>query len=192
MDGEHTVAAFDQFRVLAEAISFAARAHRHQERKDGRTPYVAHPFRACLVIRHVFGIADQVVLTAAVLHDTIEDTTTDYDDLLERFGPEVADCVAALSKDKRLPEPKREAEYLRQLLAGNWRVMVCKLADGYDNLSDCAALTPKERKKQLAKVAEYLDSARECVPPEAQVAFAIVDAAVTSLRERDREGQEQK
>lgn len=170
------------FALVAEAVSFAARAHRHQVRKDGQTPYAAHPFRACLVVRHVFGIDDPVALAAAVLHDTIEDTTTDYDDLVGRFGAEVADCVAALSKDTRLPEAEREAAYLRQVLAGGWRVAVCKLADGYDNLSDFGVLTPAGRAKQLGKVSEYLDALRPAVPPEARAAFAIVEASVASLR----------
>ena len=55
------------FALVAEAVSFAARAHRHQVRKDGQTPYAAHPFRACLVVRQVFGIDDPVALAAAVL-----------------------------------------------------------------------------------------------------------------------------
>src|SRR4051794_24993753 len=93
---------------LLDAIAFAARAHRHQLRKDGQTPYASHPFRVCLVLRHVFGIDDTKVLTAAVLHDTIEDTTTDNDDLSERFGPDVARWVAALTKDKRQPDEERE------------------------------------------------------------------------------------
>src|SRR5438132_11061847 len=93
---------------LLDAVAFAARAHRGQLRKDGATPYVSHVFRACLVVRHVFGFDDERMLTAALLHDTIEDTTTDFDDVTERFGPEVAAWVACLSKDKRLPDDQRE------------------------------------------------------------------------------------
>src|SRR5205823_13691949 len=59
----------------------------------------------------LFGIRDPKVLAAAVLHDTIEDTTTDYDDLAERFGKDVADWVASLTKDMRRPEDEREEEY---------------------------------------------------------------------------------
>src|SRR5437588_3817791 len=91
-------------RPLLEAIAFAARAHRPQLRKDGQTPYVSHVFRVCLVARHLFGVEASEVLTAAVLHDTIEDTTTDRDDLAEQFGETVAGWVALLSKDKRLPD----------------------------------------------------------------------------------------
>src|SRR6476660_6714705 len=95
---------FAQHRSLLEAASFAARAHRHQLRKDGQTPYAAHPFRVCLIVRHVFGIDDPDTLTAALLHDTIEDTTTDFDDLEKQFGVKVAGWVAALTQDKRLPD----------------------------------------------------------------------------------------
>src|SRR5215207_9659113 len=101
----------DSYRPLLEAISFAARAHDGQRRKDGRTPYVSHVFRVCLLLREVLRVDDPRVLTAAVLHDTIEDTTTDFDDLEERFGKEVAGWVAALTKDKALPFEEREAKY---------------------------------------------------------------------------------
>src|SRR5260370_39562517 len=90
-------------RPLLEAIAFAARAHQGQLRKDGRTPYVSHVYRVCLIVRQIFGVDDVSVLTAAVLHDTVEDTTTDFDDLAKEFGSEVAGWGAALSKDKRLP-----------------------------------------------------------------------------------------
>src|ERR1700681_1625012 len=97
--------------ALLEAVSFAARAHRGQERKDGRTPYASHPFRVCLVVRDVFGFDDPRMLITALLHDTIEDTTTDYDDLEERYGAEIATWVAYLTKDKRLPDEERERVY---------------------------------------------------------------------------------
>jgi (p)ppGpp synthase/HD superfamily hydrolase len=98
-------------RLWQQAVSFAAQQHQGQYRKDGETPYFAHPVRVALVVRHVFEISDQTALIAALLHDLIEDTTTDYDDLIERFGKDVADCVAALTKDARLAEREREAAY---------------------------------------------------------------------------------
>jgi guanosine-3',5'-bis(diphosphate) 3'-pyrophosphohydrolase len=117
------------YRPLLEAISFAARAHQGQLRKDGRTPYASHVFRVCLIVRQIFGVDDASVLTAAVLHDTIEDTTTDYDELKDEFGAEVAGWVADLSKDKRLPDEEREKAYEAQLAKAAWQVKICKLAD---------------------------------------------------------------
>ncbi len=140
--------------LLRRAVSFAARAHRHQIRKDGRTPYVAHAFRVAMSLRTLFGCDDETVLTAAVLHDTIEDTTTDYDDLQKHFGGEVADLVAALTKNMALPETRREPEYDRQLAAADWRARLIKLGDALDNLCDSGEVPPD-------LVAERRDDARE-------------------------------
>ncbi len=115
------------------AAGFAARAHRGQTRDDGQTPYAAHPMRVAMVVRDVFGCDDEVAITAAMLHDTIEDTPTDYDDIEEGFGREVADCVSALTKNMTLPESKREPDYDARLQAADWRARLIKLADVYDN-----------------------------------------------------------
>jgi guanosine-3',5'-bis(diphosphate) 3'-pyrophosphohydrolase len=147
----------EKYRPLLSAASFAARAHRHQLRKDRETPYIAHPFRVCLIVRHVFGIDDPEVLTAALLHDTVEDTTTDCDDLIEHFGPRVASWVAVLSKDKRLPDEQRESAYMEGLANAPLPVKLCKLADIFDNLMDSTHLSPAERRKTVNRSNKYLD-----------------------------------
>jgi (p)ppGpp synthase/HD superfamily hydrolase len=166
----------DSTTLLFDAIAFAARAHKHQVRKDGLTPYVSHVFRVCLVVRQVFGIDDPKVLMAAVLHDTIEDTTTDYDDLAERFGSDVASWVALLSKDTRLPDPEREPQYLKGLQTAPWQVKACKLADMYDNLGDSKNQPPEKRKRTGERVRMYVDGLRHHLPPELREAFALVEA----------------
>jgi guanosine-3',5'-bis(diphosphate) 3'-pyrophosphohydrolase len=141
---------------LLDAIAFTARAHRYQLRKDDKTPYASHAFRVCLILRHVFGITDERILTAAVLHDTVEDTTTDYDDLHERFGAEVAEWVGILSKDKRLRENEREAAYMAGLAKAPWQVKACKLADMLDNLLDSTHLRADQRTKTEGRLRGYL------------------------------------
>jgi (p)ppGpp synthase/HD superfamily hydrolase len=127
----------DRFAWLwQKAVSFAARKHQGQFRRDGRTPYVAHPVRVALLLRHLFQIAEPAALCAALLHDTLEDTRTDYDELAREFGLEVADLVAALSKDPRLPAADREREYRARISRAPWQAMAVKLADVYDNLSE--------------------------------------------------------
>jgi guanosine-3',5'-bis(diphosphate) 3'-pyrophosphohydrolase len=167
----------DDLYPLLEAIAFAARAHRHQIRKDGQTPYASHVFRVSLILRHVFGIADDRVLTAAVLHDTIEDTTTDYDDLCEKFGEQVAGWVATLSKDKRLPEEQREDAYMAGLAKGPWQVKACKLADMMDNLIDLAHAGPEQRAKTSRRLRTYLAAldARD-LPEPVRKAWERVDS----------------
>src|ERR1700756_3997056 len=111
---------------LLRAAAFAARAHRHQLRKDGQTPYVSHVFRVCLTVRHVFGVDDETALAAALLHDTIEDTATDFDDIEGEFGAEVAQAVRLLTKDMREREGDREKKYKEDLHRAPWQVQVCK------------------------------------------------------------------
>jgi guanosine-3',5'-bis(diphosphate) 3'-pyrophosphohydrolase len=168
-------------RLLLEAVGFAARAHRGQVRKDGATPYVSHVFRVCLVLRQVFGIDDSRTLTAAILHDTIEDTKTDFDDVKERFGEEVAGWVAALSKDKRLDEEPREAVYVEQLVNAPWQVKVCKLADIFDNLLDAAHLPPSHREKTLKRSRLYLDALAEHLPDRARKPFQSVSELLREM-----------
>ena len=149
------------------AVSFAARKHAGQLRKDGQTPYFAHPVRVAIIVQHVFGHADETALVAALLHDVIEDTTVDYDKLSEDFGCDVANAVAALSKDSRLPEEQREAEYDRQLSAASWQARLVKLADVYDNY--CDARNDQER----AKYAERAERAIRCAGDAPELAQAV-------------------
>jgi len=153
-----------------QAAAFAARAHKNQVRKDGKTPYFSHPVRVTMTIALVFGETDEELLAAALLHDTIEDTTTDYDELLEEFGPTVANAVAAMSKDMRLIEPKREKAYDEQLAKGPWQGRMIKLGDVYDNLMDSLAgkaagdfLEKAHRAMKLAANEPRLKKANEVV-----------------------------
>jgi (p)ppGpp synthase/HD superfamily hydrolase len=167
--------------IVFEAVAFAARAHRHQLRKDRDTPYVSHVFRVGLVVRHVFGFDEPEMLAAALLHDTIEDTATDCDDVVERFGPVVASWVAALTKDMRLPHEEREAEYVAALAAAPWQVKVCKMADVYDNLNDCNHLPPAGKRRTCGKSRTYLDAVSGGLPEKAQAAFALAEAKLAEV-----------
>lgn len=119
-----------------DAAAFAARKHSGQLRRDGRTPYFAHVVRVAMTVSETFGCHDEETLAAALLHDLIEDTTTDYDDILERFGQSVADMVASLTKNMWMPEAAREKDYDARIAQADWRVRLIKLADAYDNLLD--------------------------------------------------------
>jgi guanosine-3',5'-bis(diphosphate) 3'-pyrophosphohydrolase len=132
---QHDIPLADR-QLWQRAVSFAARCHHGQMRKDAITPYVAHPFRVALTVRQVFAVDDPMALCVALLHDVIEDTTTDYDEVQAEFGDDIAQAVARLTKDKRLPEEERERRFYEQIDEGGWIVRLVKLADAYDNLSD--------------------------------------------------------
>jgi guanosine-3',5'-bis(diphosphate) 3'-pyrophosphohydrolase len=150
--------------LLLEAISFATRKHLGQLRKDHRTPYAAHPMRVMTILLTKFGVTDPEVLAAAVLHDTIEDTATDYDEIVERFGSRVAGFVSLLTKDKRLPEEDREERYFADLAAAPLEVKLCKLGDTYDNLADSKSLTPDGRRKAVTKAEKLLAAFGPTIP----------------------------
>jgi guanosine-3',5'-bis(diphosphate) 3'-pyrophosphohydrolase len=169
---------------LLDAVAFAARAHRHQLPKDGQTPYASHPFRVALIASQLFGVTDRHVLTAAVLHDTIEDTTADGDDIIERYGPDVHRWVVALTKDKRPPEAERERAYAAALVAGGWQVHVCKLADIYDNLLDSVQPSPEKRMRTFERTQFYLTALEPHLTAESRPAFEMVQ---TLLDAKSRE-----
>ncbi len=138
---------------LLRAAGFAARKHQGQTRADNRTPYFSHVARVTLILSHVFGVEDEGVLTAALLHDTLEDTATDYDEIAGLFGTQVADDVVVLTKNVMLPKKDREEDYVQRLSGASETVMIAKMADLYDNLSD-RIHSPKLRK--TAATAERL------------------------------------
>ena len=150
-------------QAVLRAASFAACKHHGQTRADNQTPYFSHVARVTLILTHVFGCHDEEILTAALLHDTIEDTATDYDEIAELFGATVADYVVTLTKNAMLPKQEREEEYADRLAEAPEAVMIAKMADLYDNLSD-RMHSPKLRKtaataeKLLAVFGEKLET----------------------------------
>lgn len=156
--------------IWMRAASFAAWKHRHQVRKDGKTPYIAHPFRVAMIVRDTFGCTDGEVLAAALLHDTIEDTQTDYDELHKHFGERVAIMVATLTKNMSLPSAHREEHYDRQLAAGPWEARLIKLADVLDNTVDASTEALIEKSRQLRR--------RVLALTEGEATLAVARAAV--------------
>ncbi|MGH7193593.1 MAG: HD domain-containing protein [Candidatus Saccharimonadales bacterium] len=177
-----------EIKPLLEAISFAARAHQGHFRNDEKTPYLAHPLRVMTILAERFGVRDPETLAAAVLHDTIEDTRTDHDDLSERFGPRVADFVAALSKDKRQPEDRRERHYHDALAAAPVEVQLCKLADVYDNLLDSAGMAPPQRRKKIDKALQAVDRFAPGFPDEWRHALDMVRELIAAAERGDLQG----
>jgi guanosine-3',5'-bis(diphosphate) 3'-pyrophosphohydrolase len=172
------------FSNLQEAIAFAARAHHGQLRKDNKTPYVSHVFRVAMIVRDLFGFDDPRMLVAAVLHDTIEDTKMDFDDIEEGFGREIAEWVSMLTKNKSLPEAAREEEYVRRLLAAPWQVHACKLADVYDNLSDMDSLPAERRSHSLKRLEKYVAAIRGVAVAELKEPLRLVEEQLTRQRKK--------
>lgn len=171
-------------KVWQLASAFAARAHEHQKRKDGATPYFSHCTRVALTVAHVFGCTDEFAIAAALLHDTIEDTAVDYDDIEQVFGSVVANCVAALTKNMILPEAARERDYDRRLRAADWRARLVKLADAYDNFMDSSERGPDKVRKTRRTCRRAIELAKPDAATHLETRRAIKAVAAASRAHR--------
>ena len=133
----------DGATALVDAIAFAADKHRRQRRKDAEaSPYINHPIALARVLTVEAGLTDPILLSAAVLHDTIEDTETTFDELRERFGATVASTVLEVSDDKALPKEERKRLQIEHAAGISRRAKLVKLADKICNVRDVASSPP--------------------------------------------------
>ena len=100
--------------LLDRAICFAVKAHANTERKGKGFPYIVHPLEAAVIVSTM--TSDQELLAAAALHDTMEDTDTTYEQLVQEFGKRVADLVAHES-DMKLEGSASATWHLRKQIA---------------------------------------------------------------------------
>src|SRR5215213_3097601 len=143
--------------LIAEAYNAAHAAHRGQTRKSGE-PFVYHPLATAEVLAELR--LEATTIAAALLHDVLEDTGVNKEELSERFGEDVAEIVDGVTKLKRLPSGNLEeaqAESLRKMIVAmsrDVRVIIIKLADRLHNMRTLDYL---EREAQLKKATETLE-----------------------------------
>jgi (p)ppGpp synthase/HD superfamily hydrolase len=120
------------------ALRFAAHKHDGQRMAGSELPYLVHVASvACEVIAALEpGLDGDLAVQCALLHDTLEDTRTTFDELVAQFGRAVADGVLALSKiDDSIPKDARMADSLRRIRLQPREVWIVKLADRITNLA---------------------------------------------------------
>jgi len=122
-------------QLVLHAFRYAAFKHRQQVSLDGVTPYFAHVVRVNWILRDLFQIKDTATIVAAILHDVVEDTDTEIEEIEDLFGKTIAQYVDLLTKNQALPKRQREREYNAKLRNAPETVQIAKLADLYDNLS---------------------------------------------------------
>ena len=121
---------------LSQAADYAARQHVAQRRKGERAePYVNHLTEVAAMLAEATDGADPVLVMGGLLHDTLEDTDATYEDLLARFGPDVAALVAEVTDDKSLPKDVRKRLQIEKTPSKSRRAKLLKIADKTSNLS---------------------------------------------------------
>jgi guanosine-3',5'-bis(diphosphate) 3'-pyrophosphohydrolase len=143
-----------KLQLVLRAMEFAAIAHRDQRRKDDfQAPYINHPIQlARLLSEH--GISDEITLSAAILHDVIEDTGTTLDALRAMFGDDIAGVVAEVSDDKTLPKDVRKQLQIEHAAVCSKRAKLVKLADKICNVRDLLIAAPAGWSQQ--RMSEYV------------------------------------
>ncbi len=143
--------------LVTRAFDYAAQAHAGQLRQSGQE-FIYHPWGVAKILAGLQ--LDEATLAAALLHDVVEDTATDIDELRAEFGEEIANLVEGVTKLTRVKFQSREhaeAENYRKLIvamAEDLRVILIKLADRLHNLRTIEYLG---KQKQLQKARETLE-----------------------------------
>ncbi len=156
---------------LDKAVEFATQRHSGQVRKGTTLPYIVHPIEVMQILYRMG--ADENVMIAGVLHDTIEDTGTTKEEIIELFGEDVANLVAGHSEDKSKSWKERKTAAIEHLAKSDKRFKMLVLADKLSNMRAIAA--------DYAAIGDKLWE-RFNAPPEKQAwYYGSLDDALMSL-----------
>jgi GTP pyrophosphokinase len=144
--------------LLNRSYVYSMKAHGNQKRSSGE-PYLTHPLAVAEILADLH--MDEPTIAVGLLHDTLEDTLSTYDELLELFGQDVADLtegVTKLSRVKFNTKAAEQAENFRKLLLAmsqDIRVLIVKLADRLHNIRTLHHVPKPE--KRIAKARETME-----------------------------------
>jgi (p)ppGpp synthase/HD superfamily hydrolase len=142
--------------LTVSAADFAARRHVNQRRKGATAePYFNHLAEVATLLADATGGSDPALVAAGFLHDTLEDTPTEYEELAARFGKDVAGLVAAVTDDKSLPKAERKRLQVETAPQKSERARLLKLADKISNLRSLATSPPADW--DVARALDYVD-----------------------------------
>jgi GTP diphosphokinase / guanosine-3',5'-bis(diphosphate) 3'-diphosphatase len=140
--------------LINRAYVFSMQKHGTQKRASG-DPYYSHPIEVAGILTDLR--LDVQTITTAMLHDTIEDTLTTFEEIEAKFGADVArlvDGVTKLSKIEAMTDNERAAENLRKFLlatSDDIRVLLVKLADRLHNMRTLHFIKDEAKRKRIAK-----------------------------------------
>jgi len=124
-----------EIQSILSAAHYAAEKHASQKRKgEAAEPYVNHLTEVAALLAEATEGGDPVLVMGGLLHDTLEDTDATYDDLVVRFGPEVAALVQEVTDDKSLPKDVRKRLQVEETPSKSRRAKLLKIADKTSNL----------------------------------------------------------
>ena len=134
--------------VYVKAYEFAAERHNGQMVPGSTLPYITHVSLVSVELLHAIEDCDDpdFAVQTALLHDVLEDTETAYDELVSRFGVQVADAVLALTKDRNLPKSEQMADSIARVKRQPRDIWIVKMADRIVNLRQPPVTWTTEKK----------------------------------------------
>ena len=145
----------DSVGLILKAIRFAAEKHSDQRRKDSKSsPYINHPIQVAEMLWTIGDVREDTLLVASILHDTIEDTDTQPEEIKAEFGEDVLALVLEVTDDKSLPKLKRKQLQVERAPHKTRNAKLLKLADKISNVQDIITSPPKDW--SLERKQEYL------------------------------------
>lgn len=149
-------------KLLIKCVHFSAVKHKKQRRMDpDATPYINHPIGVAQILTEEANITDPTVLQAALLHDTVEDTDTTFEEIEKEFGRDVCNVVKEVTDDKSLPKHERKRLQIEHAAGSSHPAKLVKLADKLHNLRDLERCVPLGWTKQ--RVDEYFQWSQQVV-----------------------------
>jgi (p)ppGpp synthase/HD superfamily hydrolase len=141
--------------LAALALRFARRVHLDQHRQQTHEQFVEHPIRVAELLADAgYG---EAVLAAAYIHDVVEKTTVELDEIRKRFGPEVARLVEALTDDPLLSDyAERKRALRRRVLAAGEEAAAIYAADRVANMRDWRSAPPDVREELASRLGTTL------------------------------------
>lgn len=141
--------------LILKALRFSAAKHNDQRRKDSKSsPYINHPIQVAETLWTIGGVRDATLLIAAILHDTVEDTSTLPDEIEAEFGRDVVALVLEVTDDKSLPKQVRKQLQVETAPHKTTNAKLLKLADKICNVHDILTSPPLDW--SLERREEYL------------------------------------
>jgi len=152
----------EKISLFLKALHYAADMHRYQRRKDDEeSPYINHPIYVAQILSDIGGVDDLEVLSAAILHDTVEDTKATLHDIELAFGLRIARIVEEVTDDKSLKKKERKQAQIDHAGHISREGALVKVADKIANVRDVGANPPSDWEPARRK--EYLDWAERVV-----------------------------
>jgi hypothetical protein len=175
-----------EIQEICSGIEFAAEKHRLQTRKNKeKTPYISHPIGVAHNLMNVGEIRETSVIIGALLHDTVEDTQTTFEEIENKFGKQIAGLVREVTDDKSLAKEARKRFQVINASHKSKGAAQIKLADKLFNLNDLFNNPPQDwTQTRIDRYYEWAQSVIDRLPSANDKLYEAVEGIINKYWEQ--------